>query len=95
MAKKFHQKALPIFADEVMVSFTVKSGREGPEKDVTVKMGFVDTIQNAVVAEIALTPITADALHQILHKTLEKIEEVREGKIEKPEQQEQTTTYIG
>jgi hypothetical protein len=92
MTRQFPSKSEPIFADEVMVSFTIKKSKDGKNKDAAVRLSFIDSMRKTVISEIVVTPVTADALRQIIGKTMEKLEGVMEGKIER---KEETTTYIG
>lgn len=76
-----------------MVSFTIKKNKDGSEKNAVVRMSFVDSMKKAVISEVVVTPITADALSKVLHKTMEKLDEAMKGEIKK--RVEEQTTYIG
>ncbi len=92
MSGKVKSENAAIFADEVMVSFSVKTGKDGSRKDPVVRLGFVDAMKKMVVAEVVVTPTTAHALAHIIEGTLKKIEETKSGKTTK---REEGTSYIG
>ena len=92
--KPLPSKTQPIFGDEVFVSFTLKKSKDGSRKDVVVRLSFVDSMRKEVVADIVLSPVTAEALAKILENTLKKIDEVMQGKQE-IKKEEESTFYIG
>jgi len=86
-------KTLPIFGDEVFVSFTLKKTKDGKRKDVVIRLSFFDSMRKEIVADIIISPVTAEALVKILQGTLKKVDEVMKGKGIKRD--EESTTYIG
>jgi hypothetical protein len=92
MPTRIPSREIPIFADEIMVSFTIKREKTGSRKDAMVRMSFIDSMKKSVISEIVVSPITADALSKILVKTLEKLDGAMKGQIKKVDD---TTTYIG
>ena len=92
MATRIPSKEIPIFADEIMVSFSIKREKTGNRKDAMIRMSFIDSMKKSVISEIVISPITADALSRILVKTLEKLDGAMKGQVKKVED---TTTYIG
>lgn len=93
MATRFQSKEIPVFADEVMVSFTIKRSKDGPMKNAVVRMSFIDSMKKTVISEIVVAPVTADALSRVLQKTMEKLDGAMKGEIKKRTDEE--TTYIG
>jgi len=86
-------KVKPVFGDEVFVSFTLKKSKDGKRKDVVIRLSFVDSMRKEVVADVVVTPVTAEAMIKILQGTLKKVDEVMEGKEVK--RKEESATYIG
>ncbi|MBR9689677.1 MAG: hypothetical protein GOV01_02160 [Candidatus Altiarchaeota archaeon] len=95
MATQISSNKSPLFADEVMVSFVIKTSRESNEKDAAVRMSFIDSMRKSVVSEIVVSPITAGSLSNILTKTLAKLDDAKKGKLVKTPKKEDETTYIG
>jgi hypothetical protein len=93
MTARFQSKETPVFADEVMISFTIKRSKDGSRKDSVVRMSFIDSMRKVVISEVVVSPVTADALSKVLGKTLEKLEGAMKG--EMTMKKEDTTTYIG
>ena len=87
-------KVKPVFGDEVFVSFTVKKSKDGSRKDVVIRMSFVDSMRKEVIADVVVSPVTAEALSKILEGTLKKVDEVMQGKKE-IKKEEESTFYIG
>ncbi len=82
-----------LYADDVVVSFAVRQGKKNTrEKEAIIRLSFVDSLRKEVVAEIALLPLTARALVEVLQKTLEKLQRTLEGKEETKKKED--TSYI-
>jgi len=92
MPARLQSKEPPVFADEVMVSFTIKRSKDGRRKDGVVRRSFIDSMKKTVISEVVVSPVTADALSRVLGKTLEKLDGALKGEMKK---KEDTTTYIG
>jgi len=89
----------PLFADEVMLGTMVKSikGKDGVKKDGMVKLCFIDMIRKQILVEVVITPITAEALSNLLNDKLKELDkELKSKKMpEKPiVKKEEVTGYI-
>ena len=91
---RFESKEKPVFADEVMVSFVIKKSKDGSKKDAAVRLSFIDSMKKMSISEVVLSPVTAEALAEVLAKTSLKLTEALEGKLTKKKVEEETT-YIG
>ena len=85
-------KVKPVFADDVVVSFIVKRSKDGKRVDSAIRLSFIDSMRKEVIAEVVISPVTADALSKILEGSLKRLDQAVEGKTRK---REETTTYIG
>jgi len=88
----------PLFADEVMLGIMVKStkGKDGVRKEGMVRLGFIDMVRGQAVAEIVITPITAEGLSKLLNDKLKELDkELKSKKMpEKPIVKEDVTGYV-
>ena len=89
----YSSKVKPVFAYEVVVSFAVKSSKDGKRKDAAIRLSFLDTMRKEIVADVVISPVTAEALKKILEGSLEKLDKVVKGQMKK--KMEDTTSYIG
>ncbi len=80
----------PIFADEVMVSFSLK----GEEKQAVIRLSFIDLMRQQVVAEVVIAEPTFEAMRKVFENVRKKIDEIRKGKGKKVEESEDLA-YIG
>jgi uncharacterized protein (UPF0264 family) len=91
---KIPSRTKPTFADEVMVSFVIKSSKDSKRRDAVVRMGFVDSLRKEIVSDVVVSPVTAEAMISILQVTVKKMNDSLAGKIEK-KAVEESANYIG
>jgi len=92
---RFESREKPVFADEVMVSFVIKRNKDGTKKDAAIRLSFIDSMKKASISEVVISPITGEALAEVLKKTSEKLEETLKSNVIPKKRVEEAATYIG
>lgn len=100
---QLQSKAPPLFADEVLVQSGMKYNPDKKakfRKTGNIRLGFLDMRTRSVIADIVLSPITAENLHRILGEHIVKLDKRMKSKkmpkrYETPASPTTTQSYIG
>ncbi|HDR53318.1 MAG TPA: hypothetical protein ENN60_01415 [archaeon] len=99
MADRLESKVTPIFGDDVLVSMMVKKSRDGKKKDGLIRVCFLDSARKEIVADVVMSPLTAEAMGNILMGSIKKLDDIMAGKKvdfpKPPVKKQDETTYIG
>ncbi len=80
---QIHSRAVPVFADEAQVVAFMKGNKDKKakfKKDGFVRMTFLDITRRQTVADVVISPVTAEVIMGIMTKQLEELNKAMKSK---------------